>query len=114
MSRLFVVVDLTHPSGNCGLFWRVNSCGYTCNLAEAGRYSEEEARAIEHGSEKSRAVPLDEVEPLAVRHVRHDDLVRLVKKEDPSRWPPKHPGWERRLGATPREEREEAEEGAWW
>lgn len=32
--------------GNCLLFWRPKREGYTCNLDEAGKYEELEAREI--------------------------------------------------------------------
>ena len=57
--------------GNDVLWWGINSKGYTCNLAKAGRYSKKEA--VEICSNKGR---LDQAWP--VKHV----LINSIKVAD--------------------------------
>lgn len=72
MSRLYYILDTRSCVGNCGLWWGPNRSGYVCSLDEAGKYEEEEALRIQESRGTDAALPCDEVDNLAVRHVRVD------------------------------------------
>lgn len=65
--NLFYIENTAH-AGSCRLWWRANGHGYTTNLDGAGWWTAEEAaRVITRPEDK--AVPIDEAERLAERHV---------------------------------------------
>lgn len=43
---LYYIQDARHYSGNSCFWWRIDGKGYTCNLKEAWRVTEAEARSI--------------------------------------------------------------------
>jgi hypothetical protein len=59
-------------SNEHGAWWRPNSCGYTMEISEAGRYSQTEAIA--------RCVTRDQRpgRPLPELPIREDDLISLL------------------------------------
>ncbi len=56
--------------GNCLRWWRAGGYGYTCNLNEAGQFSEAEARRIWNGR-PLEDIPwkVEEIDQRAERHV---------------------------------------------
>lgn len=66
---LYYILDTRTVVGNCGLWWRAGRDGYTCDLAEAGRFRETETRGLRT---TDIALPCDEVDGLIVQHVRVD------------------------------------------
>ena len=61
--------------GNCALWWRPNSLGYTVDINHAGLYSAEEAMEIVDGSHgRMRAFPEHDVRQAAVAHVNTESL----------------------------------------
>lgn len=66
------------PVGNCALWWRPSGQGYTCDLTQAGLYSPEDAARICAGSENV-AVPMEQAEALARKHVDWADVRRTVR-----------------------------------
>ena len=42
----YLIESMEHAQGMFKVWWRANSCGYTQDLSEAGRYSKEEADEI--------------------------------------------------------------------
>lgn len=71
MADLYYILDARTVVGNCAMFWCPGGKGYTCDLAEAGLYSKEEA-----SSHRDTDVPVPQAlaEGLVVRHVRLDHL----------------------------------------
>ena len=58
------------PVGNCALWWRAGGCGYTCDLDDAGVFTEEQAREIcRRRPDMDRAWPKSQIDGLAVRHL---------------------------------------------
>ena len=70
----FYVQDTRSVVGNSAYWWRLNRRGYTCDLKQAGRFNEKEARSIERMRGTDRAIPCDLVDAIAESHV---DLHRL-------------------------------------
>ncbi len=66
----YYILDTRTIVGNCAMFWRGNSTGYTTDLKDAGRYSEE--FAAQRNRPTDVGIPCDEVEKLAVLYVRRD------------------------------------------
>lgn len=66
----YYILDTRTIVGNCAMFWRGNSAGYTTDLKDAGRYSEEFAERRSRPTDIG--LPCDEVDKLAVLHVRRD------------------------------------------
>lgn len=65
--------------GNCALWWRDGAHGYTCNLNEAWRVSEDKAEricAMRYGQDVMW--PADMIDAMAVRHV---DVQGLPKEQ---------------------------------
>lgn len=57
--------------GNCWLFWREKGQGYTCDLNDAGKFTEEEARKICKSRPEADTMYLVEwIDKFAVRHFR--------------------------------------------
>jgi len=91
----YYIWDTRSVVGNCILWWRKESCGYTCNLDDAGQYDEDEAFRIERNRGTDVAVPVDMVQANKVTHVRADSvamsdarqvaLARIAKREEESR-----------------------------
>jgi hypothetical protein len=72
--------------GDCTLWWRPNSCGYTTDLREAGRYTREDAESICRGpparpgtkpDREEFAYRLVDVLPLGRVHVDRCAVMRL-------------------------------------
>jgi hypothetical protein len=64
--------------GNCARWWRPNSCGYTCNLDEAGKYTyDEAARLVRNRPDQDSMWPVEYIDGLAVRHVDCQHLPSL-------------------------------------
>jgi len=70
--RDWLIQDCRSSCGNCAFWWGPNRSGYVCSIDEAGRYTEEEAKAQEASRPTDRAVPLALAEKYALRHVRVD------------------------------------------
>ena len=62
--------------GNCVVFWRPESKGYTCTLDDAGVYGEVQAAEIIKGAPpgECRMLPADEVMALARRTFDGQDM----------------------------------------
>lgn len=69
--RLYYVQDTRQLCGNCAFWWGKNRNGYVCNLDDAHVFTEEDIR-----KQQWRATdiprPKDEVDALAIKHVRGD------------------------------------------
>jgi hypothetical protein len=79
VERPFVIQHVDHP-GDYVLFWKGNRAGYTVNLDEAGRYTEEEARNIVMGRpEVDVALMFKDVEAEVRRVVLRDRAYFLTK-----------------------------------
>jgi hypothetical protein len=85
---LYYVQDTRQVVGNCGLFWRADRAGYSCNVTEFGKYTGEEVSRMR---ETDVPWPIAHVEANVVRHVRvdlaaftrNDDIwLRMNNKED--------------------------------
>ena len=77
--KLFVIQHVEHP-GDYVLFWKDKRAGYTVNLDEAGRYTEEEARAIVVGRpEEDVALVWTDVDKLTLRVVPRERAYFLLK-----------------------------------
>jgi hypothetical protein len=68
----WLIQDCRQAVGNCALWWGPNRQGYVCSIEEAGRYTEQEARAQERSRETDRAVRLEDALRCATTHVRTD------------------------------------------
>lgn len=73
-NALYYVQDSRQVVGNCALWWRAESAGYTCEIGEAGWYSGTEAASMR---ETDIPWPVGEVEKIVVRHVRAEGLAKL-------------------------------------
>lgn len=69
---MYLIQDLRSCVGNCASFWREKSQGYTCNIDEAGRYTNAAARNLTEGNPDHEMIHEDEVLAACVRHVRVD------------------------------------------
>jgi hypothetical protein len=68
---MFFILDTRTPVGNCALWWAKDSRGYTCDLDEAGIYTEAEARSHR---DTDVAVPCEVARKHTVVHCRLDWL----------------------------------------
>lgn len=71
MSGRFYILDARQIVGNCALWWCPEGKGYTCNLDEAGLYSEEDAKGHR---DTDVAVPEAMAKACSVTHVRVERL----------------------------------------
>lgn len=86
MGKMYLIQDLRDCVGNCASWWRPNAQGYTCNLDEAGRYTEAEATRITEHNPHHDLVPEEIALAAAVRHVRvdtNDGRFCLRRKRNP-------------------------------
>ena len=79
-----VVWYLGNYNGDCVIFWGPDESGYTTDLDQAGRYTEEEAKRIEKRRGKERAVPLKVAEAAVRRHVTAGRLRAELDKLNPA------------------------------
>lgn len=95
---LYYLLSEKWTQGDYITWWRADSRGYTRRLADAGKYTREEARRIAHYS----VIPVrcEEAEALAVRVVALDDdsrkWLRVAvrwKRMLESRWKREHADW---------------------
>lgn len=70
--EMYLIQDTRQFCGNCIFWWAPDRAGYVCNVDEAGRYTEEEARRIEGIRGTDVAWPENLVLKYTVRHVRGD------------------------------------------
>jgi hypothetical protein len=76
---LYYIENRRSVTGNYTLWWRVNGCGYTCNLNEAWRVPKAEAERIcRCRPEEDFMWPCAEIDALAERHV---DVQRMRAAE---------------------------------
>lgn len=73
MIQLFYVWDSRPGStvGNCALWWRPEGAGYTCDLSEAGKFTDREVAKMRA---TDKALPVDAVDALVIHHVRADTM----------------------------------------
>ncbi len=75
---LFYIKNSKSIVGNSVIWWRPKSEGYTCNLDEAGKYSESEARSIVRCRPQEDSMwPVEQIDSIAQRHVTSDSLWAL-------------------------------------
>lgn len=69
----YYVMDAREVVGNCALWWRPDSKGYTCDLHKAGLYTEAQTLTMRYTD-----IPIhkDIVEGVTVLHARWDHLRR--------------------------------------
>lgn len=67
--ELFYILDASSVVGNCALWWRPEGRGYTCDLADAGKYTAEQAAALRPTDVLVSCAVADAA---VVRHVRLD------------------------------------------
>lgn len=72
--RFYYILDTTTPTTQMALWWRPERRGYTENLNLAGRYPEEEARAIEKMRPCNKAVLCELADALSQRVVYRGTL----------------------------------------
>lgn len=65
--------------GNEALWWRPEGAGYTTNVDEAGRFTEERAKAQEKVRDLDRAWPEDTILAVSHRSVNVGKLLALSK-----------------------------------
>lgn len=70
--KLYYIQDCRSIVGNCAVWWGPNRAGYTCNLNEAGVYTEEEALAQQSTRSTDIARPKELIDEGSVRHFRAD------------------------------------------
>lgn len=70
-SKKFYVQDTRSIVGNSAVWWCWNGHGYTCDLAEAGIYTEEEIRMMR---DTDKPWPVDAINRLVQSHVDVQDL----------------------------------------
>lgn len=75
---MYYLVDLRGTVGNCASLWRAGGKGYTCDVNDAGLFTEEQA--LSH-RETDLPVPAELVEHLAIRHVRIDHIRKHIDVE---------------------------------
>lgn len=69
--------------GNSMMWWRVNHCGYTCDITDAHRFSEEEARRRVSQADDLVAYTVESVEQWIEHHVTNRmALTSLATDED--------------------------------
>ena len=73
---IYYVEDSRQIIGNCMLFWCAEAKGYTCNLAEAGKYTGTEVMGMR---DTDIPWPVEFIEAHTVVHVRRDALRRNAK-----------------------------------
>jgi len=81
----FYILDSRTIVGNCALFWRPNGNGYTCDLNEAGLYTEEEAKSHR---DTDIAVPEEMARTCSQSHVRVERLREMLDQAG-TPWPSK-------------------------
>lgn len=65
----YYIQDTRQFVGNCIIFWTANKGGYTTKLAEAGKYSKEEAERITANRSSDKAWPCNHIDSIAERTV---------------------------------------------
>jgi hypothetical protein len=89
MSQRYYIVDTRTVVGNCAMFWGPGRRGYVCNIDEAGKYSEDDARAQQRSRSTDVAIPCETIDALVIRHVRVDTdgfsgAIRMARERDPA------------------------------
>ncbi|MBW2673559.1 MAG: hypothetical protein JRD89_09125 [Deltaproteobacteria bacterium] len=79
--QLYYLLDCRAPVGNSALWWRPDSKGYTCNLEEAGLYTEEQAGG---NRETDIPIPREIAAAATAQHVRFDTMQQWAKQHLPS------------------------------
>ncbi len=81
VTQKYFILDARQVVGNCAMWWGKNSCGYVCDLNDAGEYEAEEALKIQRSRGTDFAIPCEEVRALVRHHVRFDSPgFQLAKK----------------------------------
>lgn len=78
----YYIRDARSFVGDCVVWWRAEGQGYTCDLAQAGKFSREEATTISRGRATDVAYQCDDVDRVARQHVTQGAL-STVSKMDP-------------------------------
>lgn len=79
MSEQLYYIQNQAVCGNCCFWWKPDSCGYTSNLDEAGKYDSQEAARIERGRPGfDKAWPVELIDSFAARHV---DIQKLLSRD---------------------------------
>lgn len=78
---LYYIQDTRQVVGNCAMWWCPKGAGYTCNIAEAGRFTEAE---IEGRRDTDVPWPCEEIDALAIKHVRVEALRAVKRSNDTS------------------------------
>jgi hypothetical protein len=68
---LYYIQDTRQVVGNCVLWWCSKGAGYTCDISEAGCFTEEE---IKGRRDTDVPWPCEEIDALTVKHVRAETL----------------------------------------
>ena len=77
----FYLLTINHGfAGNACLWWRLDGCGYTTDINDAGLYDEAKARGIESNGFGTVAVPEAEVKAAARLYVHADKMGAHVRR----------------------------------
>lgn len=85
MEKKYLILARHYSTNGTCCWWRANKAGYTDDVNQAGRYTEEEARRIEtnqagRGGRIDIAVPEDAIKPELIVHVIRDEHAHDVFK----------------------------------
>lgn len=73
---MYYIRDRRSFVGNACLWWREGGKGYTTNLDDAGKFTEEDAHRIHRNRSTDEPIPCAVVERAATRVVNYGDLCR--------------------------------------
>ena len=82
--NLYYIQDTRSVVGNCALWWRKDDQGYTCDIDDAGVYTEKAMRLRTRDRMTDKPFPVEFVQSHIVRHVR----VEPLRRYDPDQRPP--------------------------
>lgn len=75
--ELYYIQDSRQIVGNCVLWWKPESKGYTTQIDETGLYTKDEADHIAKGRGTDKPWPKSIVDKYIVKHVRMDMLCHV-------------------------------------
>lgn len=76
----YYIQDTRFFVGNAVMWWRPKGAGYTCDIEDAGIYSEEKALLIAANRDTDVPWPVEDVRPLIKGYVDMQQLRRVKKR----------------------------------